>query len=447
MRKLSIFMGGVFFLFFSDNYSIAEQQLITDYNHAIASCQNYLIAAGIENIEFQLARNHSIWISYENRSYRNEATALGIVLNYAAECLPFAEQFILVPKHRNTALKYISVHRESYQQFIRNEISSAELLESMKISVQAPDDKPLPGYGTINRESSFFRFDLIGSPGVKSQFAQPDDPAKLQFNFLSDLTFTFAKGLQFHGQWIAPLYNEFQRQEGQPRLGRFYINHFLRLQSRAFLSFSAGFFEYQCLGISGQVQRFLRDDRLRLSGRVDYLETSSLSQHLALNLPYRNRWAYLFQGEYNFDRVNFKTKLTWGKYLLGDRGWRIDIVRTFHELELGFMGVWSESLEFLTGMTVRVPFPVAKQAHPGKLRICSPAYVPWTYRYLPCFDGYILDTGNNELENKMQQLTNSFFRANIHQFKNSIRYVKLHKSDQMQKLYARSEANPTKNDE
>ena len=439
MRRLSIFMGGVFFLFFIAKYSYAEQQLGTDYNKAIKSYQNYLIAAGIENIEVQFARNRSIWISYENRSYRNEVTALGIVLNYAAECLPFAEKFILVPKHRNTALKYIEVPRDTYQQFTRNEISSAELLESMKISVRVSGDKPLPGYGSLNRESSLFKFDLVCSPGFKSQFAQPDDPAKLQFNFLSDLTVTMAKGLQFHGQWIAPLYNEFQQKEGRSRLGRFYFNHFLRLPSSTFLTLSGGLFEYQCFGISGQIQRFFWGDRLRLSTRLDYLETSSLSQVLPLNYPCRNQWAYLFQGQYCFDRINFKTKLTWGRYLLGDRGWRIDIVRTFHELELGFMGVWSESLEFLTGMTVRIPFPVAKQAHPGKVRICSPDFVPWTYRYLPCFDGYILDTGNNELEEKTQQLTKSFIRANIHQFKNSIRYVKLLKPGQVKKFYAQSE--------
>lgn len=439
MRKLSIFMGGVFFLFFSANYSVAEQQPGIDYNRAIKSCQNYLISAGIENVEIQFARNRSIWVFYENRSYRNEVTAFGIVLNYAAECLPFADKFILVPKHRNTPLKYIEITRDTYQQFTRNEISSAELLESIKISVRATGDKPLPGYGSLNSESSFFKFDIICSPGFKSQFAQPDDPAKLQFNFLSDLTVTMAKGLQLHGQWIAPIYNEFQQREGRARLGRFSINHLLRLPSNTFLSLSGGLFEYQCFGVSGQIQHFFWSDRLRLSTRLDYLETNSLSQHLPLNSPCRNQWAYLFQGQYNFDRINFKTKLTWGRYLLGDQGWRIDIVRTFHELELGFMGVWSESLEFLTGMTVRIPFPVAKQAHPGKVRICSPDYVPWTYRYLPCFDGYILDAGTNDFEEKIQQLTKSFIRANIHQFKNSIRYVKLQKTGHVKKLYARSE--------
>ncbi|MCI0496084.1 YjbH domain-containing protein [candidate division KSB1 bacterium] len=439
MRRLSIFMGGIFFFFFLAEYSIAEQQLDTDYNKTITSCQSYLIAAGIENIEIQIARNHTIWISYENRSYRNEVTALGIVLNYASECLLFADQFILVPKYRNTPLKYIEVTRQKFQQFIQNEISSEELLEALKISVRPIGELPLPGYGSLNRESSFFKLDLVFSPGFKTQFAQPDDPAKLQFNFLSDLTFTLAKGLQFNGQWVAPLYNEFQQKEGRSRLGRFYLNQLIRLPSSTFLSLSGGLFEYQCYGFSGQVQRFFWGDRLTFSTRLDYLETSLLSQHLPLNFPCRNQWAYLLQGQYRFDPINFTAKLTWGRYLLGDRGWRIDIVRTFRELELGFMGVWSESLEFLTGMTVRIPFPVSKQVHPGKIRVCSPAFVPWNYRYLPCFDGFVLDTGNNELEEKIQQLTKSFIRANIHQFKNSVRYVKLFKPDQIKKLFAQTE--------
>lgn len=439
MRRLSIFMGGIFFFIFIADYSIAKQQLVTDCDGAIKSCQNYLIAAGIENIEIQLARSHAVWIAYENRSYRNEATALGLVLNYAAECLSFAEKFVLVPKHRNTPLKYIEVSREKFQQFIQNEISSAELLETMKISIRPTGEKPLPGYGSPNRAASFFKLDLVFSPGFKTQFAQPDDPVKLQFNFLSDLTFTMAKGLQFNGQWVVPLYNEFQHKEGRSRLGQFYLNQLIRLPYSTFLTLSGGLFEYQCYGFSGQIQRFFWGDRLSFATRLDYLETSSLSQHLPVNFPHRNQCAYLFQGQYRFDQINFKTKLTWGRYLLGDQGWRIDIVRTFRELELGFMGVWSESLEFLTGMTVRIPFPVSKQAHPGKIRVCSPAYVPWNYRYLPCFDGFVLDTGNNELEEKIQQLSKSYICANIHQFKKSIRYVKLLNPEQMKNLLTQTE--------
>jgi len=140
--------------------------------------------------------------------------------------------------------------------------------------------------------------------------------------------------------------------------------------------------------------------------------------------PPGNNLSYYFQAQYRFDPINFKTTLTWGQYLLGDRGWRIDIVRQFHELELGFMGIWDQSLQFLTGMTVRVPFPVARQPAPARMRVRGPRFVRWNYRYLPCYDGFILNTGE-DFEEFAHQFSPGFIRANMDQFRSAAKYVRL----------------------
>jgi hypothetical protein len=146
----------------------------------------------------------------------------------------------------------------------------------------------------------------------------------------------------------------------------------------------------------------------------------------------------LVQADYRFEPIDFRARITWGRYLLGDEGWRIEVVRKFKELELGFMGVWSKTLEFLTGMTVRIPFPISKQAHPGRVRLCTPKFVSWNYRYVPCFDGFILNTGES-FEQIADQLTLSFIRANIKQFQSALRYVRLNEPDSNKKLLAEGE--------
>ncbi len=426
-------MWGSFFFFLTT--SVAGQQNTKDFNTAISTCQDYLIAAGLENIEIQLAPSQTIWIAYENRRFRNEVTALGIVLNYAAACFPSSERFIIIPKCRNIAVKYVTVARQRFDQFIHDQISLSEFIAHLEISYSTNAERPLPGYRSSNFNSSLFRCDIAISPGWKTQFARPDDPAQLQFNFFANVSLTLAPGMQFSGQFVAPVYNEFQQPEGRSHLGQIRVNQFFRLPSRTFLSLSAGIFEHGCYGVSSQMKQLLWRDRLSFSTRFDLLETGSLYQWLPLNAPVKNNFCYLLQAEYQFEPIDFRTRLTWGRYLLGDEGWRIDVQRKFRELELGFMGVWNQSLEFLTGMTVRIPFPLSKQAVPGRVRLTTPKFIPWSYRYLPCYDGFILNTGEG-FEELTDQLTTSFIRANIDQLKSSRRYVKLNEPDTNKKLLA-----------
>ncbi len=435
MRRLSMFMWGALFFLSIGSQGFAEPAETSPINRSLNACRDYLLAAGLENIQFQIARHQTIWLSYENRRYRNEVTALGIVLTYATHWLPFARHLVVVPHYRKIPLRYVQVDREVFQKFLRQELSADELVEHLQISYEPPPEKPLVGYRSVVAQSSLFHVDLLLSPGVKAQFARPDDPAQLQFNCLADLSVTIAPGLQLYGQWIGPLYNEFQRPETNSRIGALYLQQLVHLPFRTFVTLSAGRFEYDCQGWSAQVKKFFWQERLSLSARSDYISTNSLNRLLPLEVPSHNRLSYLLQVQYRFEPIHFLTQLTWGRYLLGDQGWRIDVVRLFHEVELGFMGVWNESLEFLTGMTVRLPFPVTRHPWPGALRVRSPNQLSWNYRYLPCFDGLILDTGA-DFETVARQFTRSFIRSNAQQFQTALRYVRLNGNDANQKLLA-----------
>jgi len=439
MRKLSIFMWGILFSFLICSSGLAEQPASINLADAINICQKYLADAGLENIEIQANLKQTICISYENRRFRNEITALGIVLGYAVKCFPFAIQFIIVPKCRDVAIKHIKVNCNKFQKYVRNEISEEDFIKHLEVSYHPISAQVAGGYKTRNFKSTFFRFDLIASPGVKAQFARPNDPAQMQFNLLTDLSVTLARGLQFNSQWMFPIYNEFQVIESSYRLGQLYLNQVVRLPSNTFFNMSIGMFEYDCPGISTQLKKFIFKDNLRLAVRFDYLKAQSLQEYIAVNSSCKNNTSYLFQAQYFFEQINFRTELTWGKYVLGDKGWRIDITRTFHELELGFMGVWSESLEFLTGMTIRLPFPLSRHPAPARVRIRPPRYFHWDYRYQPCFDGFILNTGDN-FEQIARQFSKGFIKANIHQFKTATRYVKFDEPEQSKQLLAEGES-------
>lgn len=427
VNKLSVFVAGMVCLFFFAEASVAGQQGTAVLNESVISCQRYLADDGFENIQIKIGQEASIWIYYENRRYRNEVTALGVVLRYAAESFPHADAFILVPRHRSVDLCFITVNSVAFRYLLSNRMSATEFIDRLEISYSAPG-RPLTGYKTTSIQSSLLNLDFVMQPGVRTQFARPGDPAQMQFNFLTDFSTMIAPGTQLAAQWIFPLYNEFQTSENSARLGELYLNQFIRLPSAVYLSLSAGLFEYSFAGLSSHVQRFFFRNRFSLSARFDYFSDYFSESGFQTGAPLKNRTSYLLQSHYFFDDVNFRATLTWGKYALGDQGWRVDFTRTFHELELGFMGVWNESLGFLTGLHVKLPFPVARHTAPAKIRIRGPNHLRWKYRYLPCFDGLIIETGIEYTE-ILRQFSRSFLRANAHQLKAAKRYVKLNRSD------------------
>ena len=423
MNKLSAFVMGIVCLFLFSQTSIAEQPETTVLNEAVFSCQQYLANDGFENIQIKIGNDNSIWIYYENRRYRNELTALGIVLRYAAETFLETEKYIFIPRYRSVDLCFITVIPKLYRQFLNNQITAYDFIDCLEFSHSSPG-QPLTGYETASTQSSLFNFDFIMQPGFKTQFSRPGDPVQMQFNFLTDFTTMIAPGTQLYGQWIFPIYNEFQTREGESRLGQLYVNQLVRLPSAVYLGLSAGLFEYSYVGFSSQVQRFFLKDQFSFSVRFDYFSNHFSRTGLQAFSPLENQTSYLLQAQYFFKQVNFRASLTWGRYVLGDQGWRVDFSRTFHELELGFMGVWNESLGFLTGLNVKLPFPIARYASPSRIRIRGPHHVRWKYRYLPCFDGMVLDTGMEYTE-ALRQFSLSFIRANAKQLKTALRYVKL----------------------
>ncbi len=434
MNKLTVFVMGVVCLLFT-HAAFAVQSGTALLNQSVIECQRYLADDGFENIQIKIGEENSIWIYYENRRFRNEVTALAVVLQYAGASIPNAEKFIIIPRHRSVDLCFITVNPQTYRDFLNDFISTSEFIDHLKISYRSPG-RPLTGYQTPSTRSSLFNFDFILQPGFKTQFARPGDPAQMQFNFLTDFSTMIAPGTQFSGQWIFPLYNEFETRENRSRPGYFHLNQFFRLPSAFFVSLSAGVFEHSFSGISAHIQRYFFRNRFSISGRFDYLNLLN-SELMGTNII-DNQISYLLQTHYLLENIDFRASLTWGRYALGDQGWRIDFTRTFRELELGFMGVWNESLGFLTGLHVKIPFFVDRYAPPAKFRVRGPNHLRWKYRYLPCFDGLIIETGMEYTE-VLRQFSKSYIRANAAQLVSGRRYARLNDDKRENKLASRDE--------
>ncbi len=414
LNNLKIFILLFIFIFHFPIYAFSrnlpKSELPVLENNSISYLESLLISEGFENIVLQINENHEIIIEYENRFFRNELTALSRVLKYASQILVSFDKFIIVPKNRNIPLVSIIARPTDVRSFFKQHMSEPEFANTITINHGFFKDQPDFFYKTAPRQNSFLKSDIILYPGFKAQFSRPGDPAQLKLGLQPTIQTQIATGLQFEAQLDIPFYSEFETTPYSIKFSKVLFNYILNPFSGQFVSLSIGAFDMGYQGISCEYAKYFWNGQFALSSKLDYLTQSE-----SWNTNFKPR--YLLKAKYRVPTVDFTIDITAGHFLFEDNTWRISIIRSFGELDLGFMGIWSETIGILTGMIVNIPFPISRQTAPGKFRISVPNSIPWQYRYLPLNDGFILDTGT-EIDSFMKRLFPSYILNNLHVLRN-----------------------------
>ncbi|MBD3288875.1 hypothetical protein GF337_08745, partial [candidate division KSB1 bacterium] len=207
-------------------------------NQSITYLENLLLSEGFENIVLQINAHREIIIEYENRIYRNELTALSIVLKYSSQILVAFDKFYIVPKQRNIPLMTISTRAAYIRQFLNHEMSEAEFAEVITIDHGTLKKMDNFFYRTSPRQNSFFKSDFVIHPGFKAQFSRPNDPAQLQLSLKPTIRTPITTGLQFEAQMNFPFYNEFDTTSYSPTFSKIICNYIFRPAVHHFVSLS-----------------------------------------------------------------------------------------------------------------------------------------------------------------------------------------------------------------
>ncbi|MBN2012918.1 YjbH domain-containing protein [candidate division KSB1 bacterium] len=381
---------------FNDRYQLL--------NKSFEDIQSRLVHYGFENIAVGIDRNNDVWIEYENRQYRYELTALKEILTYATQHFSDFDSVTVIPLHRNIRLLSITCSMQDLQAFQQFRISSQEFTNKIRLK-QNNQSSTQRFYQTEKQNSSFLRTDIVLAPGYKVQFSRPNDPAQLQFSFAPELNIQLGTGLLFRSQFVVPIYDEFATNNMKPYFGATYLNQFYRLPLGWYVSGSIGHFTYNRNGTAIQFLKSLTNGRFMMSGRLDY---TTASDYWDKNYDLH----YFLKSSYYFRNVDFATHISCGKFLFNDFSWRLDIMRSFGEIDLGFMMMTNQEIKVLTGLHISIPFPAAKQGRPTAFRIIVPRNLVSDYRYLPYDSAYILETGTN-IQAYFQKLTPIFIKNNI----------------------------------
>jgi hypothetical protein len=106
-------------------------------------------------------------------------------------------------------------------------------------------------------------------------------------------------------------------------------------------------------------------------------------------------------------------RATYGKFLAEDKGWRLDILRQFREVDIGFY-VLNTELGTNSGFNFSVPIFPPKYLPPGPIRVRTAKYFPWEYRHYRFSEsGFRYKTGNNP-DDFLKRLNPDYIENQVH---------------------------------
>ncbi|MFA7288052.1 MAG: YjbH domain-containing protein [Melioribacteraceae bacterium] len=351
---------------------------------------------GFENIRIK-AENSSLFISYENRLYRFEATALKNATKLIEEALQDYKEIYFIILNRNIPLS-LFVYNVDERRFVDYIFDVDEYWNKVK------DIEPI--------NSSNLKFDLVVKPDFKGEFGDYSNPVQAQLNLLPEINTNIFSGLSMSVETIVPLYNEFSVLEDSVRQGIISLSQFIRLPNSVFLLGSVGYFTNNRYGVDFEGKKYYNNGNFSLGLNFGY---TGFAQLMFGKVFYSE--PYLVTGnintEYRVPEYDLTLGITAGKFIYKDMSLRFDVNRQFGEIEIGFFAIYSEGGNYNGGFNFVIPLFPSKHLKPNIVRIKTSDNYRWEYRVrglIPGQRGRSYKTGNSI--NSLLEKTNPSFIKN-----------------------------------
>lgn len=343
------------FLHLLHRHVSAQNFMTTDFQKAW-QITKILTEHGFKNVSVIIEKGMAI-VSYENRKFRNEVATLRRVTDLIISAITDQRTLILVPQNRQIPLVAVAIPIQTYLSYVKGEISKVEINAAIRVSMNV-DWLQEKMRSLRNRQTNSI-LELNLKTRVRGLFHSQQGVARWSVDFVPELTFVFARGSQFMVEALLPVMYQFDEKNKEVRPGRVILNHTRRFPHNYWLSASLGYFDRSRYGLALEGVKFWMNGRFYVTLKANY--TGYLYFH-------RNVWyysepsqlSYFANLSYRFSRIDLLVNLGWGRFLIGDRSWKISLSRSFGEVDLGFYGLWEDASKpsrFLAGLFFKLPLP------------------------------------------------------------------------------------------
>jgi len=300
----------------------------------------------------------------ENTRHRDERVALREAAALLLPELDPGQELVLVPTHR--AVPLVAAR------YAPPDSTPAEV--SLDVSGLPPALRDAP-----RSSRSFGRIDVVVHPWFEAVFGAYLNPVASRTGVAPELRVALRPGLALAAQALVTLQDDIPTGETRVRPGLVTLSQLLRLPRGVFISATAGAFNPDRYGVDVEARAYTPDGRWSAGAQAGLTGAASYAREGWGFAPLRERTA-LVDVAWRSARYDLVLRTTAGMFLEEDRGVRLDVVRQFGELEVGWFLV--ESREGANGgFTLRIPLLPARHPAPAPVRLRPADAFRWQYRY------------------------------------------------------------------
>ncbi len=324
---------------------------------------------GFDNVFIHLEKDNII-ITYENRIYRSEHDAIKQVLNFIIESNKKPSEIIIIPQSHGIPLvttKYI--FHNILQKGSNTYVPVSTNYGSGKYWQSILDKK----------NTSTLNVDFILKPLLNTQFGAFNNPIKKQIGFYTGCELTIKNRLQLNSFWKLMLNNEFSEKEKEISPGTIYLSYWSLLWGNMICSTNIGYFSHNQYGVNINLKIISQSgihDVLLILGYTGLAYYDNNSWYYS-NIP---QLSYLLGFRHHFANINADIKLFAGRFVSNDLGVRLEFLRNFGEMNLGYFvsrTEWGRN----GGIMLSIPIFPHKYSRFKKVTIRPARYFDWTYNY------------------------------------------------------------------
>lgn len=384
------------------------------YHNDLEELTTALVTHGFENVMVSGRSGGTVRIYYENRVYRYQLRAMGIVLALANETLQAPWTTEMIPLKAGVPIVSVTSRSDDYTRFTSGAVDEKAFAASLIISTD-PAVPDLQG----SENGSFRRVDVSAGPTFNVELEQLDDSMRGQLNIVPQIEAGVAKGILATAQLVIPIVNEFEEEASGVRPGRATLD-WLHRHGPAVGLFRAGIFNPERYGLSLEAGRWAWGDRFLLTARGDFTGKLALLDGV-WEYSDIDVFTYSVGAQYMYPFLDVAVKASFGRFLGEEEGGRFDLRRALGELEIGFFAIKTES-ESLGGILLDVPLPLARYSKPSGVRFKTVPTLTWEYRAEVTRAGK-MPGGGLSIEKLYKGLAPTFIRNNVSEWMEAGQFI------------------------
>lgn len=333
-----------------------------------------LTSRGFANVA-AVVEGERVFVTFENTRYRDLRRGLREVAAQLLPAIGAGGELVLVPSVDGVPLG-TATYAAGARPAAPAEEDSAALHPLTSLSLSG---LPSALLASPQASSSYGRLDVVVHPWFEASFGDFDEPVRSRTGVAPEVRVALRRGLRLSAQVLFTLQDDLPTGESRVRPGLLTLSQTVRLPRNVFLHATAGAFTPNRYGADVQARawspsgRWFAGAELAQTGLASYARDNwQLSRTADRTALVEAGWRDLRHG--------LTVQATAGAFLGDQQGIRLDVVRQFGEVDLGWFVV--ASVEGKNGgAMLRIPLGVPKHPAPRALRLRAADAFRWEYRY------------------------------------------------------------------